>query len=200
MTKTLEFYFDFGSPNAYLAHHAMKDVIHRTGAELIYRPVLLGGIFKATNNQAPMMAFANVKGKLEYDRVEFQRFIKKHGLVNFAFNTHFPVNTLLLMRAAMVAQRDGYLLDYLEAGLKAMWEDSQNMSDPEVFISVMNAAGFDGSSLAKDTQDSSIKSSLVDATQDAVARGVFGIPTFFVGEEMYFGKERLAQIEDELSE
>lgn len=199
MSKTVEFYFDFGSPNAYLAHHALKGVLERTGAQLEYKPVLLGGIFKATNNQPPMMAFANVKGKMAYEKLEFERFVKKHKLSNFTFNSRFPVNTLLMMRAAMVAQRDGYLDAYIAAGLKALWEDDQNMADPEVFAAVMTQAGFDGSALVSATQDDVVKSALVAATAEAVARGVFGIPTFFVGDEMFFGKERLGQVEEELS-
>lgn len=197
MTKPIQFYFDFGSPNAYLAHHAMKELVARTGVDVEYLPVLLGGIFKATNNQPPMVALSGVKGKLEYERLEFARFVKKHKISKFKFNSHFPVNTLLLMRAAMVAQRDGYLEAYIEAGLKAMWEDDQNMSDPEVFSKVMTDAGFDGPALLAATQDDAVKAALVASTSAAVARGVFGIPTFFVGDEMFFGKERLGQVEEE---
>lgn len=199
MTKTIEFYFDFGSPNAYLAHHALKGIVARSGADLVYMPVLLGGIFKETNNQAPMMAFSNIKGKLAYERLEFARFVKKHHLTRFVFNSRFPVNTLLLMRGALVAQRDGYLADYVEAGLTAMWEEDQNMSDPQVFAQVMRDAGLDGDAILAATQDAAVKSALVEATAAAVARGVFGIPTFFVGDEMFFGKERLGQVEDELA-
>ncbi len=199
MSKTIEFYFDFGSPNAYLAHHALKGVLERTGAQVEYKPVLLGGIFKATNNQPPMMAFANVKGKMAYEKLEFDRFLKKYALNKFKFNSRFPVNTLLMMRAAMVAQRDGYLEAYIEAGLKALWEDDQNMADPTVFAEVMANAGFDGATLLDATQDEVVKSALVAATAEAVARGVFGIPTFFVGDEMFFGKERLGQVEDQLA-
>ena len=199
MSKTVEFYFDFGSPNAYLAHHALKGVLGRTGAQVEYKPVLLGGIFKATNNQPPMMAFANIKGKMAYEKLEFERFVKKHALNNFTFNSRFPVNTLLMMRAAMVAQRDGYLDAYIEAGLKALWEDDQNMADPEIFAAVMTQVGFDGPALVAATQDDVVKSALVAATAEAVARGVFGIPTFFVGDEMFFGKERLGQVEEELA-
>ena len=199
MSKTVEFYFDFGSPNAYLAHHALKGVLERTGAQLEYKPVLLGGIFKATNNQPPMMAFANVKGKMAYEKLEFERFVKKHKLHNFTFNSRFPVITLLMMRAAMVAQRDGYLDAYIEAGLKALWEDDRNMADPKVFASIMSDAGFDGTGLVAATQEDAVKSALVTATSEAVARGVFGIPTFFVGDEMFFGKERLGQLEEELA-
>lgn len=198
MPKRLEFYFDFGSPNAYLTHHALAGVIARTGAELVYVPVLLGGIFKATGNQAPMMAFRNVKGKLDYERLEFARFVKKHGLTAFTWNSAFPVNTILLMRGAIKAQKDGTLPAYIAAGLAAMWEDDKDMSNPETFVTVMNAAGLDGQALAEATQEPEIKSALMEATEAAVDRGVFGIPTFFVGNEMFFGKERLRQVEEEL--
>jgi len=199
MTKTLEFYFDFGSPNAYLCHHALKPLIARTGATLVYKPALLGGIFKATNNQPPMMAFKDIKGKMAYEQTEFVRFVRKHDLAKFTFNSHFPVNTLLLMRGAMAAKRDGTLPTYIDAGLAAMWEEDRNMSEPEVFAATFTASGLDGEKLLSDTQDPDIKAALVKATEDAVARGFFGIPTFFVGDEMFFGKERLSQIEEELN-
>lgn len=198
MTKTLDFIFDFGSPNAYLAHKALEGLIARTGVNVRYIPCLLGGIFKATGNQAPMLAFGGVKGKMDYERLEMMRFIQKHGLSQFIFNAHFPVNTLLLMRGAIAAERMGKLAPYIEAGLKAMWEDNKKMDDPEVFVGVLNDAGFDGAALLAATQDPDVKAALASNTEAAVARGVFGIPSFFVGDEMFFGKDRLAQIEEEL--
>jgi 2-hydroxychromene-2-carboxylate isomerase len=198
MAKTLDFIFDFGSPNAYLAHKALGGVIERTGASVQYIPCLLGGIFKATGNQPPMMAFGGVKGKLDYERLEMNRFIIKHGLTKFLFNAHFPVNTLLLMRGAIAAEQMGKLAPFIETGLKAMWEDNQKMDDPEVFVGVLNDAGLDGEALLAATQDPDVKAKLASNTEAAVARGVFGIPTFFVGDEMFFGKDRMAQIEEEL--
>ena len=199
MTKTLEFIFDFGSPNAYYAYKALPPILERTGAELKLVPCLLGGIFKSTGNQAPMMAFGNIKGKLEYDRIEIQRFITKHNLTDFRFNPNFPVNTLILMRAAIVAELDGRLTEYVEAGLKHMWEDGLKMDDPDVFVKAMTESGFDGAALLERTQDPDVKAKLVENTAAAVERGSFGIPTFYVGEEMFFGKERLGQIEEELA-
>lgn len=199
MTKTLEFIFDFGSPNAYYAYKALPPILERTGAELKLIPCLLGGIFKSTGNQAPMMAFGNIKGKLEYDRIEIQRFIAKHNLTDFRFNPNFPVNTLILMRAAIVAELDGRLTEYVEAGLKHMWEDGLKMDDPEVFVEAMTGSGFDGAALLERTQDPEVKAKLVENTAAAVERGSFGIPTFYVGDEMFFGKERLGQIEEELA-
>lgn len=199
MTKTVDFIFDFASPNAYFVYKALPPILERTNAGLNVIPCLLGGIFKSTGNQAPMMAFAGVKGKLEYDRLEIERFIKKHGLADFVFNPNFPVNTLVLMRGAIAAEMDGRLVEYVEAGLKFMWEDGLKMDDPEVFVSAMNGAGFDGASLLERTQDPQVKAKLVANTEAAVARGTFGIPTFYVGAEMFFGKDRLGQIEEELN-
>tara|TARA_R110000787_G_scaffold110809_5_gene219489 strand:+ start:1231 stop:1833 length:603 start_codon:yes stop_codon:yes gene_type:complete len=199
MSKTIDFIFDFGSPNAYLAHKVLPGILERTGAQVNYIPCLLGGIFKATGNQSPMMAFGNVKGKLEYDRMEMMRFVKKHGLTKFRMNPHFPVNTLVLMRAAVAADMRGDLAPYIEAGLKAMWEDGLKMDDPAVYVEAMNAAGLDGASLLEATQDPDVKAKLVANTEAAVARGAFGIPTFYVGEEMFFGKDRLGQVEDEVA-
>jgi len=198
MMKTLDFIFDFGSPNAYLAYKALPPVLERTGCELNIIPCLLGGIFKATNNQAPWMAFANVPHKLDYERLEMMRFIKHHNLVDFKLNPHFPVNTLILMRGAIAAQIDGTLSGYVETGLKAMWEDGLKMDDPEVFATCFTKTGFDGQALLAQTQNPYIKAKLIANTQEAVTRGCFGIPTFFVGTDMFFGKDRLAQIEDAL--
>ncbi len=194
MTKSVDFIFDFGSPNAYLSYHVLPRLLERQGATINIIPCLLGGIFKATGNQSPVAAFANVKGKLEYSRLEMQRFIKRHGLSAFKFNPNFPVNTLLMMRAALVAEEDGRLAGYVSAGLKHMWEDELKMDDPEVFVSAMNEAGFDGASLRERANDPSIKQRLIDNTNAAVERGAFGVPTFYVGDEMFFGKDRLQEV------
>lgn len=199
MTATLEFIFDFGSPNAYLAQRALGPALARTGADVRYRPCLLGGIFKATGNQAPMMAFANVPNKLAYIQIEMQRFIKNRGLTQFQFNPHFPVNTLTLMRGAIAVEEEGRLTDYIEAGLKAMWEDGLKMDDPAVFAETMTAAGFDGERLLARTQEPAVKQKLIDNTSAAVERGVFGIPTFFVGDEIFFGKDSLGDVETALA-
>jgi 2-hydroxychromene-2-carboxylate isomerase len=192
----IEFIFDFASPNAYLSHQLIGGIQARTGTAFIYIPCLLGGIFKETGNQAPMIANANIPAKLAYDRLEFTRFISAHSLKNFTFNPHFPVNTLLLMRGAILAKRQGMLASYIDAGLHHMWEDPKDMSDPNVFVAAMTASGFDGKAISEATQDADIKAELVANTQSAVARGAFGIPTFFVGDDMFFGKDRLGQVED----
>jgi 2-hydroxychromene-2-carboxylate isomerase len=200
MAKTVDFIFDFGSPNAYLSRFVLRDIAARTGATINYLPCLLGGIFKATGNQAPMIAFGQIKGKMAYEMLETQRFIAKHSLSKFRMNSHFPINTLILMRGAIAAEQDGRLAEYIDAGLAAMWEDDRKMDDAEVYAEAMTAAGFDGVDLLTRTQEGDVKAKLMANTEAAVTRGAFGIPTFFVGSEMFFGKERLAQVEDVLAE
>lgn len=198
-TRTVDFIFDFGSPNAYLSWKLLPEIAARQGASIRLIPCLLGGIFKATGNQAPMIAFGGIKGKMDYEMLETRRFIAAHGLTAFRFNPHFPVNTLLLMRGMIAAQRMGVGGAYLEAMLKGMWEDGLKLDDPEVFVATANAAGLDGAALLTATGDPEVKAELVANTEAAVARGTFGIPTFFVGDEIFFGKERLGQVEAELA-
>lgn len=195
MSKTVDFIFDFASPNAYLVHKVLPEIEARSGATFNYIPCLLGGIFKATGNQAPMMAFGGIKNKLEYDALEMQRYIVRHNLTDYKLNPHFPVMSLMLMRGALVAERDGYLDDYIEAMLKAMWEDGLKLDDPEVLHKAFADAGFDADKIMADMGDDAIKAKLMENTNAAVERGAFGIPTFFVGDEMFFGKERLEQLE-----
>ena len=195
MTKTLEFIFDFASPNAYLAYRALPPMLERTGAALKLTPCLLGGIFKATGNQAPMLAFAGVKGKIEYDMLEMRRFVARYNLTKFRMNPHFPINSLLLMRGMIAAGAEAQT-SYVESVLAAMWEDGQAMGDAAVVAQVLSGAGLDARRILADAQTDGVKRALVANTDDAVARGVFGIPTFFVGPEMFFGKERLGQVEE----
>ena len=194
---TIDFIFDFGSPNGYLAWKVLPGIAERTGASVNLIPCLLGGIFKATNNRSPVEAFGEVKGKLAYEALETRRFLAKHGLSRYRQNPHFPVNTLLIMRGLIAARRMGVGDAYLEAVLRAMWEDGEKMDDPQVVARVLAAAGLDADAILAATQDAEVKAELIANTEAAVARGVFGIPTFFVGDEMYFGKERLEQVEAE---
>jgi 2-hydroxychromene-2-carboxylate isomerase len=200
MTKpvTIDFIFDFASPNAYLSWKVLPELLARTGARLNVIPCLLGGIFKATNNAAPMVTFGDVKGKLAYEGLETRRFIARHGLTAFRMNPHFPVNTLTIARAFVAAGRMGVSEAYMEVVLAAMWEQGEKMDDPEVVRRVLDAGGLNGEALLAATQDPEVKAGLVANTEAAVARGAFGIPTFYVGEEMFFGKERLGQVEDEV--
>lgn len=199
VTKTLELIFDFGSPNAYLTLRVLPDLLERTGAQLVITPCLLGGIFKATGNMAPMIRYADAPAKLAYENLEMRRFIERHDLTKFRLNPHFPVNTLLIMRGAIVAGDEGNLDEYIDAVNRAMWEEGLKMDDPEVAASFLSANGFDGPALLARTQEPEIKAKLVANTENAVARGVFGIPSFFVGDALFFGKERLGQIEEALS-
>lgn len=199
MAKTLEFLFDFGSPNVYLAWKALPPILRRTGASLKVTPILLGGLFKLTDNRSPVEAFAGVKGKLAYENMETQRFVARHGLSAFRMNPHFPVNTLLIQRGLVAAGRAGVAEAYREAVLAAMWEQGLKMDDPAVVAQVLDAAGLDSRALLEATQDPAVKAELMAATEAAAARGAFGAPTFFVGAEMFFGKDRLGQVEAELA-
>jgi 2-hydroxychromene-2-carboxylate isomerase len=198
MTKTVDFIFDFGSPNAYLVHKVLPQIAERTGASMNYIPCLLGGIFKSTGNQSPMQAYAKIPAKMDYERLEMQRFITEHRLSRFTFNPNFPVNTLMLMRGAVAAERDGVMESYCDAAFKAMWEDGRKMDDQSVFTETFREAGLDGDAILHGTQDPGVKAKLVQNTSEAVGRGVFGAPTFFVGDAMFFGKERLDQLEAEI--
>lgn len=195
MLKTIDFIFDFASLNAYLAYRALPDLTERTGARLNVIPCLLGGIFKATSNQAPFNAYAGIKGKLDYEMLEIRRFVQAHRLTAFQMNPYFPVNSLLAMRA-LTACAPGKEFDaYIDAVLAGFWERGLLMSDPAVLASILTEVGLDADRLLASAQTDAVKAKLTDNTAAAVERGAFGVPTFFVGDEMFFGKERLGQIE-----
>lgn len=194
---SVEFHFDFGSPNAYLSHKVIPEVEARTGVTFTYVPVLLGGVFKATGNQSPVMAFAGIRNKPEYERLEIMRFIERHGLTQaFAMNPHFPVNTLAIMRGAVAAQHLDVFKPYVNAVYDAMWRDAQKMDDPETIRRVLAAADLPADALMAKAQDSGIKQELMDNTTASVERGNFGSPTFFVKDRMWFGKDRLRDVEE----
>jgi len=196
----VEFHFDFASPNAYLAHLLIPEIAKRTGAPFEYVPVLLGGVFKLTNNRAPMETFRGVKNKLEYQRAEMQRFIARHGITRFAMNPFFPVNTLMIMRGAVAAQMEGVFARYVEEVFRHMWAEPKKMDDPAVARAALEESGLDGARLLAMTQEPAVKDRLLANTQRSVERGVFGSPTFFVGDEMFFGKDRLGQVEEAVLE
>lgn len=194
----IDFYYDFGSPNAYLVHKVLPDIAARHGAELAYRPVLLGGVFKATNNQSPITAFAGVKGKNAYQALELKRFVERHGLA-YRMNPHFPVNTLMMMRGAIFAEGQPWETTYREAMFDAMWRDGEKMDDPATLMRVLAAAGLPADEIAAGVQQDIVKQGLIAATEAAVARGVFGAPTMFLGDEMFFGKDALGDLDWRLS-
>jgi 2-hydroxychromene-2-carboxylate isomerase len=195
----VEFHFDFGSPNAYLAHKLILGIEQRTGAAFVYVPVLLGGVFKLTNNVAPLVQFKDVKNKLAYQQLEMRRFIEKHGLTQFQWNPYFPVNTVQIMRGAIVAQLDGSLMPYVDAVFHHMWEAPKKMDDPDVIRAALEESGLDAARILARIQDQDVKDALLKNTEASVARGTFGAPTFFVGDEMYFGKDRLRDLEEAIA-
>lgn len=192
VSKTFEFLFDFGGPNSYLAHKVLPELCRETGATAIYVPILLGGLFKITNNQAPMMRYAETPAKRNYEMLEFDRFVKAHN-IPFKMNPNFPINSLYLMRGAVAAQHLGCFMPYVEAIMAAMWEDGLNTGDLAVVKDVLDKAGLDSAALLAKAEEADVKAELVSNTEKAAARGAFGVPTFFVGEEIFWGKERLCQ-------
>lgn len=199
MTLTVEFHFDFGSPNAYLSHRVIPEIERRTGVRFTYVPVLLGGVFKLTNNGPPMAQTKGVLNKAEYQQLEMDRFIAKHGIA-FAWNPDFPVNTLKIMRGAVAAEMDGYLPAYVEAIFTNMWERPKKLDEPDLIKAALDEAGLDGDKTLARIEDKAVKEKLVTDTAASVERGNFGSPTFFVGDEMFFGKDRLRDVEEEIAE
>jgi 2-hydroxychromene-2-carboxylate isomerase len=191
-----QFMFDFGSPNAFLSHEAIPAIEQRASVKFEYVPILLGGIFKATNNKSPAETLAGVKNKPQFQAIETERFIKRFGVQPYVWNPFFPVNTLNLMRAAIAAQFEGVFEKYVEAAFHHMWREPKKMDDPEVAVKALSASGLDGTKLLTRAQDADVKAKLIANTQSAVERGAFGSPTFFVGNDMFFGKEQLREVEE----
>jgi 2-hydroxychromene-2-carboxylate isomerase len=194
----VEFLFDFGSPNAYLCHKVIPSIETRTGAIFEYIPILLGGLFKLANNRSPAEAFAGIPNKQAYDKLEITRFVARHGLSRYQFNPFFPVNTLKIMRGASAAQKLGCLGRYVEVVYAAMWEDGKNMDDLTVIAATLAAGGLDSEKILALSQDPEIKAMLLHNTQSAHDRGAFGSPSFLIGRELWFGKDRLRDVEDEI--
>ena len=189
--REIEFLYDFGSPNAYMVHRAIEDMGDVT---FRYVPVLLGGIFKATGNQSPMQAYGHIAAKRDYDMLEMRRFMAKHDINNFKMNPNFPVNTLMMMRGAIAADALGCAEDYIEAMMTGMWEQGLALADPEVWAGLLGQAGLPVEALVDGAANPENKAKLVANTEHAVARGAFGIPSFFVAGELYFGKDRLRDV------
>ncbi len=199
MSTNPQFMFDVGSPNAFLSHEAIPDIEKRTGATFEYVPILLGGIFKATNNKSPAETLAGVKNKREFNALETERFVRRFKVQPYVWNPFFPVNTLNLMRAAIAAQLEGVFEKYVEAAFHHMWREPKKMDDPDVAVKALNSSGLDGAKLLTRAQEPEVKAKLLENTQSAVERGAFGSPTFFVGKEMFFGKEQLREVEELVS-
>jgi 2-hydroxychromene-2-carboxylate isomerase len=195
MTK-IEFHFDFGSPNAYLAHLVIPEVERRTGAKFDYVPVLLGGVFKLTNNRSPAESLAGIKNKPEYERLETERFIRRHGITAYRRNPFFPVNTLAIMRGAVAARRLGVFERYVDEIYRHMWAEPKKMDDPDVLRAALAESKLDAERLLALAQTADIKDELRANTERSVARGAFGSPTVFVGDEIFFGKDRLRDVEE----
>jgi 2-hydroxychromene-2-carboxylate isomerase len=191
-----QFLFDFGSPNAFLSHEAIPAIEQRAHVKFEYVPILLGGIFKATNNKSPAETLLGVKNKHEFHALETERFIKRFHVRPYSWNPFFPVNTLNLMRAAIAAQLEGVFEKYVDAAFHHMWVEPKKMDDPEVAAKALTSSGLDGTRLLARAQEPAVKARLIENTQNAVERGAFGSPTFFVGKEMFFGKEQLREVEE----
>jgi 2-hydroxychromene-2-carboxylate isomerase len=196
----VQFMFDFGSPNAYLAERVIPEVERRTGVKFEYVPVLLGGIFKLTNNRSPGESLAGIKNKPQFMELETERFIRRHNITTFRKNPFFPVNTLQLMRGAVAAQLEGVFEPYFRATYHHMWEEPKKMDDPQVAREAFVSSSIDFDRLSARAQQPEVKGRLLELTQDAVDRGAFGSPTFFVGNEMFFGKDQLRDVEEAIVE
>jgi 2-hydroxychromene-2-carboxylate isomerase len=197
--STVEFHFDFGSPNAYLSHLVIPEIERRTGAKFVYVPILLGGVFRLTNNRSPAESMAGIRNKPEYQRLETERFIRLHGITRFVPNPYFPVNTLALMRGAIAAQRLGVFERYVDEMYRHMWAEPKKLDDAEVLHAALVESGFDADAILALTQAQDVKDELLANTQRSVERGTFGSPTFVVGDEIYFGKDRLRDVEEAIA-
>ena len=192
----MEFHFDFGSPNAYLAHLVIPEIEQRAGAKFDYVPVLLGGVYKLTGNRSPAESLAGIKNKPDYERLETARFIERHGITSYRHNPFFPVNTLTIMRGAIAAQRLGVFERYVDEIYRHMWSEPKKLDDPAVLRAALLESGLDAEHLGDLVQDAEVKLQLLENTERSVARGTFGSPTFLVGDEIFFGKDRLRDVEE----
>jgi 2-hydroxychromene-2-carboxylate isomerase len=193
-----EFHFDFGSPNAYLAELVLPEIERRTGVKFEYVPVLLGGLYKATGNLSPGESLRGIKNKPEYNELETQRFLRRHDITKYERNPFFPVNTLMLMRGVVAAQFENLFEPYFRAAYHHMWVEPKKMDDPQVFREAFLSSGLDIDRIIARAQQDEVKKKLIENTNAAAARGSFGSPTFFVGNEIFFGKDRLREVEEEI--
>lgn len=199
MSPHVEFLFDFGSPNAYLSHRVIPAIEARTGVKFSYVPVLLGGVFKATNNVSPMVSMQGIQNKPQFARLEMQRFLNKYQITNFTLNPHFPVNTLAIMRGAVFAQTQGYYDKYVDCVFRCMWEQGLKLDDPAVIATALTEADLPSAEILAGAALPEVKQGLIANVDSAVARGVFGSPSFLVGSELYFGKDQLRDVEEQIA-
>jgi 2-hydroxychromene-2-carboxylate isomerase len=196
--RDVEFFFDFGSPNAYLSYLVLPEIEQRTGVKFTHVPILLGGVFKLTGNRSPAESLVGIKNKMEYSQRETERFIRRHAITTFRMNPFFPVITLQLMRMAVAAQSECIFEAYCKAAYHHMWEAPKKMDDTAIARDAFTSSGIDFDRLFAHGQQAEVKGRLLELTQSAVDRGVFGSPTFFVGNEMFFGKDQLRDVEEEI--
>ena len=192
----VEFHFDFGSPNAYLSHLVIPEIEKRTRVKFEYVPVLLGGVFKLTNNRSPAQSLVGIRNKPEYERLEMARFIKRHAITRFQSNPFFPVNTLTMMRGAIAAKTLGVFELYVDEMFRNMWGNPKKMDDPNIFRSALDEAGLPTAKILELIETKPVKDQLLENTNRSVERGTFGSPTFYVGNEIFFGKDRLRDVEE----
>lgn len=195
MSKNVEFFFDFGSPTSYLAWTQLPRIAEAAGAQIVWRPMLLGGVFKASGNQSPI----SIPAKGRYMLQDLARFAGRYG-VPLAFNPHFPINTLQLMRGAVGYLDSEQFQPYVQAVFEALWVRQQNLAKAEVVAAVLSAAGLDAAEFERLVGDEAVKQRLKDNTEEALKRGVFGAPTFFVGSQMFFGQDRLDFVAEALAQ
>ena len=195
----VEFLFDFGSPNAYLSHLVIPEIEKRQGVKFDYIPVLLGGVFKLTNNRSPVESNAGIRNKPEYQQLETARFVRRHGITRYKMNPHFPVNTLAIMRGAVAAKRLDLFECYVDEVYRHMWAEPKKLDDPAVLRAALLESNLPAERLFELVQTQEVKDELMAETQRAVERGTFGSPTFFVGDEIYFGKDRLRDVEEAIA-
>ncbi len=196
----VEFHFDFGSPNAYLSHLVIPEIEKRTGVKFEYVPVLLGGVFKATNNRSPAESLQGIKNKPDYERLETTRFIRRHNITRYKSNPFFPVNTLMMMRGAIAAQSLDVFARYVDEMYRNMWAEPKKMDDSHIFRAALDEAGLASARILELIQQPKVKDQLIENTRRSVERGTFGSPTFYVGNEIFFGKDRLRDVEQMILE
>lgn len=195
----VEFHFDFGSPNAYLCHKVIPQLEKKLDINVKYVPILLGGLFKLTNNMSPMQSLAGIQNKPQYQQITTQRFCRDHDIDNYKMNPHFPINTLPLMRGAIAAEKLGCASEFIELMYHHMWEQPKNMGNPEVLTQVLATSSLDGKAIFEQMTNPEVKKALIDNTQASADKGCFGSPTFFVGDEIFFGKDSLHDLATEIS-